>query len=413
MHLSFGVYGQGLVKFEKERNVFSSSLQGLTITIITIWLGIYLLFHDFFNSLFSLTTIQMIAMFVMSWSSAVYGFWATEQRSRYSYRWMVAVILIASVAKPLIGIIFVYFATDKVTARIIGLALVELVYCVPLFFIQLRKGEKLFHAKFWKYALLYNLPLIPHYLSQVVLSSADRIMIERMCGADDAGIYSLATSVSLVMMIVNTALNRTIGFWIYQKIKNGMEKSISRVAYATLVIVAAANILLIALAPEAIAFFAPKSYQDAIWVIPPIAMSVYFMFMYELFCSFEFYYEKRIFIMISSLAAAVVNILLNFIFIQIFGYYAAGYTTLFCYIVYTSGHYYFMRRICKRYLNNEKVYSLRILFAISGTFMLIGFVFMLTYRTAVVRYLLLITMLIIGLMERKRIMETLKAYKNP
>ena len=105
---------------------------------------------------------------------------------------MVAVTLIASVAKPLIGIVFVYFATDKVTARIIGLALVEMICFSPLFFIQLRKGAKFFHAQFWKYALLFNLPLIPHYLSQVVLSSADRIMIERMCGASEAGIYSLA-----------------------------------------------------------------------------------------------------------------------------------------------------------------------------------------------------------------------------
>ena len=412
MQLSAGVYSQGIIKFDNERNVFSSSLQGLTVTLIAVWLGVYLLFHDFFNSLFSLTTTQMVAMFAMIWTTAVFGFWAVEQRSRYSYKHMVAVTLIASVAKPLIGIVFVYFATDKVTARIIGLALVEMICFSPLFFIQLRKGAKFFHAQFWKYALLFNLPLIPHYLSQVVLSSADRIMIERMCGASEAGIYSLAYSVSLIMTLVNTALNQTIGFWIFQKIKSGMAKSISHVSYATLVIVAAANILLIALAPEVIAFFAPKNYHDAIWVIPPIAMSAFFMFMYDLFARFEFYFEKRNFIMVASSVAAIVNILLNYIFIRIFGYYAAGYTTLFCYIAYTSGHYYFMRRICKRYLNNEKVYSLRVLLAISGGFILLGFIFMLTYRMAVIRYLLILAIMVVGLMNRKRITEIMKAYKK-
>ena len=412
MQLSSGVYAQGLVKFDKERDVFSSSLQGLTVTLIAFWLGVYLLFHDFFNSLFSLTTTQMIAMFVMIWTTAVFGFWSIEQRSRYSYKQMVAVTLIASVAKPLIGIVFVYFATDKVTARIIGLTMVELICFSPLFFIQVKKGRKFFCSKFWKYALLFNLPLIPHYLSQVVLSSADRIMIERMCGASEAGIYSLAYSVSLIMTLVNTALNQTIGFWIFQKLKSGMAKSISRVAYATLVIVAAANILLIALAPEVIAFFAPKNYHDAIWVIPPIAMSAFFMYMYDLFARFEFYYEKRSFIMIASSVAAITNILLNYIFIQIFGYYAAGYTTLFCYIAYTGGHYYFMRRICKQYINNEKVYSLRVLLAISGSFILIAFIFMLTYRLVVVRYLLLLVIMVVGLMNRKRITEILKTYKK-
>ena len=214
------------------------------------------------------------------------------------------------------------------------------------------------------------------------------------------------------MTLVNTALNQTIGFWIFQKLKSGMAKSISRVAYATLVIVAAANILLIALAPEVIAFFAPKNYHDAIWVIPPIAMSAFFMYMYDLFARFEFYYEKRSFIMIASSVAAITNILLNYIFIQIFGYYAAGYTTLFCYIAYTGGHYYFMRRICKQYINNEKVYSLRVLLAISGSFILIAFIFMLTYRLVVVRYLLLLVIMVVGLMNRKRITEILKTYKK-
>lgn len=127
----------------------------------------------------------------------------------------------------------------------------------------------------------------------------------------------------------------------------------------------------------------------------------------------NFYYEKRNFIIIASILAIITNILLNYIFIQIFGYYAAGYTTLFCYIAYTGGHYYFMRRICKRYINNEKVYSLCVLFTISGVFMFVGFIFMITYRLAVVRYLLLMVIIVVGLMNRKRITEMLQAYKKP
>ena len=136
------------------------------------------------------------------------------------------------------------------------------------------------------------------------------------------------------------------------------------------------------------------------------------MFMYDLFARFEFYYEKRNFIMIASSFAAIVNILLNYIFIRIFGYYAAGYTTLFCYIAYTGGHYYFMRKICKRYMNNEKVYSFRVLLAISVGFILIGFIFMFTYRMTVVRYLLLTVIMVVVLLKRKRIMEILKAHKK-
>ena len=40
--------------------------------------------------------------------------------------------------------------------------------------------------------------------------------------------------------------------------------------------------------------------------------------------------------------SAALNILLNFVCINIFGYFAAGYTTLYCYIVFTIYHYCFM-----------------------------------------------------------------------
>lgn len=68
---------------------------------------------------------------------------------------------------------------------------------------------------------------------------------------------------------------------------------ISKVAYPAFVVVAGVNILLIAFAPEAIAIFAPTEYYDAIYVIPPVTMSVFFMFSYNFFAVFEFYYENR------------------------------------------------------------------------------------------------------------------------
>lgn len=100
-----------------------------------------------------------------------------------------------------------------------------------------------------------------------------------------------------------------------------------------MIIIALANVILIAFAPEVIAVFAPLEYHDAIWVIPPVAMSVYFMFAYGFFACFEFYYEKTTYISIATSVGAVVNVVLNYIFINIFGYYAARYTILLCYIL--------------------------------------------------------------------------------
>mgnify|MGYP001042737912 FL=1 len=296
--LAGGVYAQGLVKFEKERNIFASSIQGLTMTLFLFWTIIYLLFHDFWNYLFNLTTVQMIAMLIMIWTTSVFNLWSNDQRVDYKYKALVIITLIVSIAKPVIGIILVINANDKVIARILGLVLVEMIGYSWLSFVQIKKGKIFYSKKYWKYAILFNLPLIPHYLSQIVLNSADRIMISSMVGESEAGIYSLAYSLSSIMTLFNTALMQTLNPWIYKKIKEQDIKSIAPIAYLSLIIIAFVNLLLIILAPEAVAIFAPKSYYEAIWIIPPVAMSVYFMYSYDLFAKFAFYYEKTNLVMI-------------------------------------------------------------------------------------------------------------------
>ncbi len=412
LNLFQGVYTQGLIKFDHDKKIFSSSLQGLTLVMVAVWTLIYVLFHSFWNTLFSLTTIQMLAMLVMIWTTAVFNFWASEQRVELNYRKLVILTLLISFFKPTVGIFLVTHAEDKVTARILGLVLVELIGYTGLFFTQMKRGKKIFSARFWKYAVLYNLPLIPHYLSQTVLNSADRIMIKDMIDESSAGIYSLAYSVSMIMTLFNTALSQTLSPWIYQKIKYQKTEDISHVAYISLILIAAVNVILISLAPEIVALFAPKSYYDAIWVMPPVAMSVYFMFAYDIFAKFQFYYEKTKFVMLASIIAAVLNIVLNFIFINLLGYYAAGYTTLFCYMVSTIGHYVFMQKICKENMENQKVYNTKLLLIITALFMLLGFILLSMYKLWLLRYGFILIICITIFIKKNKFVNVFKKIMN-
>lgn len=408
LNLWAGVHAQGLVKFDKERAVFSSSLQGLTTVLVLAWSGIYFIFRDFWNGIFSLTTVQMSALLIMVWTSASFCFWTNEQRVEYKYRALVIITLLVSLLKPLLGILLVTHAEDKVTARILGLALVEVVCFTGLFAVQMKRGKVFFSSRFWKYAILFNLPLIPHYLSQTVLNNADRIMIQNMVGDSEAGIYSLAYSVSSIMVLFNSALSQTIGPWLYQKIKDHKAEDMAPVGYTTLIIIAAVNLLLIILGPEVVAIFAPSSYYDAIWVIPPVAMGTVFLYSYDLFAKFAFYHEKTVFVMIISVIGAALNILLNFIFINIFGYIAAGYTTLVCYMIYAVGHYIYMRYICRKYNGGVYPYDTKVLILMAIVFMGIGFLMLGTYKLPIVRYSIITIMFLLCIAFRKKIASSVK-----
>jgi O-antigen/teichoic acid export membrane protein len=404
-----GVYMQGLVKYEEERSIFTSSLQGLTFTLIVIWLLIYLLFPSFWNELLNLSSAHIFLMFTMMWASAVFCFWATEQRVLLNYKKLVIVSLLVSFAKPTLSLILVCISSNKVVAWILGISIVEVVGYGWMFFKHMQEGRVFFSPKYWKYAISFSLPLIPHYLAQNILVSSDRIMIERMSGLGEAGIYSLAYSIAQLMLLFNTALIQTISPWMFRKIKNREEDQISNIAYISLAIVAAMNILLIAIAPEAVKVFAPSTYYDAIWVIPPISVSVFFMYCYSLFVNFEFYYEKTGFIATATLISAVLNLILNYFFIPQFGYKAAGYTTLFCYFVQALSHYFFMDRICKKEFAGKIVFKKKPLLLITLILICASSVFMLTYRAFILRYSFIIIIILFVYIKRKMISKALRS----
>ena len=158
--------------------------------------------------------------------------------------------------------------------------------------------------------------------------------------------------------------------------------------------------------------FAPESYYDAIWIIPPVAMSVYFMFLYDLFAKFSFFYENTRLIAIATGAVAVLNVILNFIFIERFGYWAAGYTTLVSYIFYAVFHYILMWYTCKKYCRDEQPYSVKKILCISGVFVSIGFFLLFLYRTIVLRYILILAIVFMIFIRRKVILTYLKGWMH-
>lgn len=410
LNLYCGVYMTGLVKFSDKKTVYTSALQGLTLTLCTVWTLIYLVFQNYWNNLFGLTTVQMLSMLIMVWTSTTYAFWATNQRVEYKYKVMIIVTLLVSFAKPILGIVFVLCSDDKVTARILALVVVELVGYSWTFFYQMFKGKVFYDKEIWKYALSFNIPLIPHYLSAVILNNSDRIMIEKLVGASEAGIYSLAYSISMLMILFNSAAQQTLLPWIYQKIKEKKQEEIHNVVYPLMAFIGVMNILIILFAPEVVRLFAPSSYFEAIYVIPPIALSVFFMFIYDVFVPFEFYFEKTKYIATSSIISAILNMILNFIFIPQFGYMAAGYTTLICYIMNAILHFLFMRKVCIEEIGIQNVYKAQIVVIVSVLMCGVGFIFLALYDFTIARYIIALLALFILFFFRNRVFGLIKQF---
>ncbi len=311
-------------------------------------------------------------------------------------------------------IILSVLATDyKAEARVLSYVLVQVCIGLIFYIYNAKRGKKFFDKEIWKFALAFNLPLIPHYLAFTVLNQADRIMISRMVDTGKAAIYGVAYSVSMMMTIFTNAINNSFIPYTYKALKSEEYNSIRKNSNTLLIFVGAGCILAMAFAPEIIRVFAAREYYEAIWVMPPVAASVYFMFLYPLFGNVEFYFEKTKYVTIASCSGAIANIILNYIFIKIFGYVAAGYTTLACYIIFAVAHYFFHKRvIIEKKLEIKEIYDIRFIVSFSVIVVVAMVGMTLTYSHTIIRYAIIVVIMAIAIWKRKLIVEAIKAIRK-
>ena len=144
-------------------------------------------------------------------------------------------------------------------------------------------------------------------------------MIDRLVGSGPAAIYSVAYNVSLIMSLVTNSLVATYIPSLYSDLKNKNIKDIQDRSLTLNVIVAVLTIVAMLFGPELIKIFATEEYYQAIWIIPPVAMSVFFNSIYSVFVNIEFYYEKTKYVMYVTVVLAGLNIVLNYIGIKYLG----------------------------------------------------------------------------------------------
>lgn len=365
LNIQLDIFNKGLIDHSEEKEEFTANQAGLLVSLTAIFGIIYFIFRGSIDSLLGLSTGLVLVMLLEILGNAIIALWSARKRFSFEYSKIVKVTLTTSFLNPIIGIIAVMATTQKAEARIISSALIAIIVAIILLFRIARKGKLFGNFKWWKVAIISSLPLLPHYLSLVLLNQSDKLMINHFVDAEKAAIYSVAHSAGLLMTIINTSINGSFVPWVYNKIKIDEKQGIKRVTNMLMAIVLLTNLLVIWLAPEVVRILAAPQYAVAIWCLAPIAMSVFFFFVYTLFVDIEIYYGVNNYIAIASVIAAALNIVLNYIFIPKFGYIAAGYTTLVSYFATMITHYYFLKRVLKKSGIEQDLFDVRVVVLMS------------------------------------------------
>lgn len=387
LNIFYGVYNNSLVKFPEDKERMTSSMLGLCTILTSVFFVIYLLTKEWFNKLTGMSTLMTCILFCEILFLPAFRFWSAKQRFEYKYRLLIFFSLSISFLTAGLGIPCVILVEKKGIAKIITTVVSQVCVALILYIMLFAKGKCFYNNKYWKYALKFNLPLIPHYLSAVILNQSDRVMIDKMVGTAEAGIYGLAYTIGALIIIINEAIMHSYTPFTYQNLKEKKYNKINNSTNYFIVGIAFFVLCLVVIAPELMWILGGDKYSEGVWIIAPIAISIYFRFLYSLYANVEFYFEENYFIMFASVITAIVNIVLNYICIKNFGYLAAGFTTLFCYSFYAFAHYIFSSFVMKKH-TGQKLYNNTIILITSILLILLCFLLMLLYKFVIVRYVL-------------------------
>ncbi len=224
--------------------------------------------------------------------------------------------------------------------RMVGIAIPTILFAFISWIYIFRKKITFIKSKYSKYAIRLGMPIVFHALSLNVLTQSDRIMMNKMRVSDnEIGIYSVYYSLTMILSVVLNALNVTWCPYYYDDLlENNKEKLVSKYNnYIQLFTILTVGFLLVI--REVGKLVTDKEYWAGLEIIPILAVSVYFTFMYQFLINIEFFLKRNKLIATGTVLAAFLNIILNYVLIPDMRIYGASVATAMAYFLLLVFHF--------------------------------------------------------------------------
>ena len=240
-----------------------------------------------------------------------------------------------------------------------------------------------------KYAFAWGVPLLFHTLATVVLTQSDRILIRYMVSYSSAGIYAVATTLATIPLVLESSLAQAWQPWFYGKLDRKEYGPIRWLNDRYILFFAVIISCFIIVSPDVVRIFTEKDYWGSIYSLVPLSISVFGELLYSIPASIEYYSKKTTYLMMGTLITVVVNILLDVLFISLFGYHGAAYATAISKLALFLMHCCFARKVDKNHVFSGKIVIACLIFLA-----LLNYLTLITLDLYVVRYAILLCLAI-------------------
>jgi len=334
------------LEFKGQIDRYTSSVTLIYLAIAGLMAAVVALFGDVLSPILGFNRLVLYLLILFSTASAFLVLYNTRISLDYSYKQYLLVAGINSLANIALSLVLILtaFRNQRDLGRILGVTVVAVALAACILVGMYRKARPQYNKRYWLFGLKYSLPIVPHGVSQVLLAQFDRIMIRSMVSNAAAGIYSLAGNIKLILTVITASISSAWSTWFFGEMDKKNYASIRQRATQLCALFTILTVGVLALSPELVFILGGEAYNRAKYVAIPMVLDAFVLFLYDMVASGEYYAKKTVYIMLGTMVAAVLNVVLNYIFILKYGFVAAAYTTLASYIFYLVLHLFISRK---------------------------------------------------------------------
>ncbi|HAA76663.1 TPA: hypothetical protein DCE37_16250 [Candidatus Latescibacteria bacterium] len=189
-----------------------------------------------------------------------------------------------------------------------------------------------FNTSLLRELLTFGVPFVPSAVSLLVISLSDRLLIEHFLGLQPLGVYSITFKVALPMLVVVRAFRSA---WAPGLLSvDDPEQALHVCARVTTYYVGAASfaiLMFIAFNRELVSLIAganADTYLPGAHIVPIVTMSHFLHGFYVILTAGVFAEGRSRVLPLVVVAGAIVNLGINLMFIPVYGYVAAAWSTV-------------------------------------------------------------------------------------
>ena len=368
---------------DKLSSYIKTGLVSTSVLNIVIFV-VFLIAHEEILLFFQLNDAYFLIVFLVILFNPAFEIYIYFNQLSYKYKNISALNVILGILGVVLSFVFIFLMNDDVFARALGSQLPFI--CVGLFiYFHYMANKNIIEFEFIKYAFPICLPVVVHSFSGALLNSSDRIMITNIRGAEDNAFYSLASSCGQLAYILWMALNTAFIPWLSENMKIKRFKDIYLFSKKYILVYFTLIVGVILISPDVLYILGGHRYSEAKFAVPALIFGYTFLFLYSMFVNAEQIVKKTRGMAITTSLCALINILLNYIFIPMYGYIAASYTTMIGYLIMFISHHII---ILKLKLNN--LFDIKLMYCVAFISVVLSFVCPFLYNFYLLRLIALV-----------------------